>query len=161
MTGFCPLFVHFFFCTEGENDILTMFLSYFLHDPLALKKSIIWDFKVSLINTFIKNLGAAALSRESTRLRPFGVLLLAWEPWPLNFYYYQFIIFNLCFAIIFNDPGFDFIAMPLFNLWLIKLWVCISRLWCFLTTPDASLMTDVMELWYVSFNSLRLWHIDV
>ena len=38
--SFCPLFVHFFFCAEGENDILTMFLSYFLHSPLALKKSI-------------------------------------------------------------------------------------------------------------------------
>lgn len=44
MTGFCPLFVHFFFCTEGENDILTMFLSHFLHSPLSPQKSIFLSF---------------------------------------------------------------------------------------------------------------------
>ena len=37
MTGFWPLFVHFFFCTEGENDILTVFLSYFLPPGEALE----------------------------------------------------------------------------------------------------------------------------
>ena len=36
--SFCPLFVHFFFCAEGENDILTMFLSYFLHSPPGPQK---------------------------------------------------------------------------------------------------------------------------
>ena len=44
LSTFWLLFVHFFFCTEGENDILTMFLSHFLHSPLSPQKSIFLSF---------------------------------------------------------------------------------------------------------------------
>ena len=56
MTGFCPLFVHFFFCAEGENDILTMFLSYFLLGPLTPQKSIFSDITENLMNAFYQEL---------------------------------------------------------------------------------------------------------
>ena len=114
------------------------------------------------VNQFFKNLGAAAPPREATRLRPCGVLLLAWEPWSIKFLLLSnHSSYNLCFAIILiskvwlTSPHAYFITSMMNKVWAGLV------LWCELITPDATLMTDVMELWYVSFNSLRLWHIDV
>ena len=56
MTGFCPLFVHFFFCTEGENDILTMFLSHFVLSLLSPQKSIFLSFWRKIL-TFVNKRG--------------------------------------------------------------------------------------------------------
>ena len=57
---FWPLFVHFFFCAEGEMSLLTMFLSYFLHSPLALKKSIFLSFLRKSL-TFVNKSGQTHL----------------------------------------------------------------------------------------------------
>ena len=63
MTGFCPLFVHFFFCTEGENDILTMFLSYFLLRRLTPQKSIFlsfWRKILTFVNKSVQTLWSSS-----------------------------------------------------------------------------------------------------
>ena len=49
---FWPLFVHFFFCAEGEMSLLTMFLSYFLHGRLTPWKSIFWHFWRKIVDCF-------------------------------------------------------------------------------------------------------------
>jgi hypothetical protein len=58
LSTFWPLFVFFFFCTEGENDILTMFLSYFLHSPLSPQKSIFLSFWRKIWQVLTKSLNA-------------------------------------------------------------------------------------------------------
>ena len=58
--SFCPLFVHFFFCAEGEMSLLTMFLSYFLHGPLTPWKSIFLSFWRKTL-TFVNKSGQTHL----------------------------------------------------------------------------------------------------
>ena len=80
MTGFCPLFVHFFFCTEGENDILTMFLSYFLLSPLTPQKSIFSDVTENLMNTFYQELRGDRHSEGDDETTPLRGAAVACEP---------------------------------------------------------------------------------
>ena len=64
LSTFWPLFVFFFFCTEGENDILTMFLSHFVLSPLSPQKSIFlsfWRKILTFVNKSVQTLSSSSI----------------------------------------------------------------------------------------------------
>ena len=80
-------------------------------------EALLWSGSYGLcakVNQFFKNLGAAAPPRETTRLRPCGVLLLAWEPWPETFIFlllYLILKFLVLFdsgPVILSSPYYPF-----------------------------------------------------